>query len=68
MIIDFWKLKEFRYDSFEWPNETSGPLNNDYSIDDYINDVKNIKLLDVKGLVYVQVYHTEKETGNLLIL
>ena len=59
-------MNEFRYDKFEWPNEKSGSLNKDYSIDDYLIDMARLKSnfgIDVKGLVYVQVYHNEKETG-----
>ena len=65
-LKDFWKLNEFRYDSFEWPNSTSGPLNKDYSFEDYLDDRNILKErfeIIVRGLIYVQVYHTEKETG-----
>ena len=39
-------------------------LYKDFSIKDYREDVSKLKSINVKGLIYVQVYHTEKETGK----
>lgn len=67
--VHLWKLNEFRYETFEWPNETSGALYKDFTLEDYVEDVKQLEtFVEVKGLIYVQVYHTEKETEQIISL
>ena len=58
-------MGEFRYSFGEFPTPDM-PIYNDFLIDDYTDDVKKLKNISTVGIVYVQVYHTEKETGICL--
>ena len=41
-------------------------LYKNFSIKEYRDDIQKLKGINVNGLVYVQVYHTEKETEKVI--
>jgi hypothetical protein len=58
-------LGEFRYSFGDFPTPDILPLYKSFSIDDYKEDVKKLENINVEGIIYVQVYHTEEETGKI---
>jgi hypothetical protein len=68
---DFWNASH----SYDEVTDASGGfpidgLKRDHLIEDYANDcakLKQEKGIETRGLVYVQVYHTERETGDNVI-
>jgi hypothetical protein len=61
--IDFFRAGE--YHDPDWP-EPGSLIYKDFTIEDYKEDVKKLVNINTKGIIYAQVYHSDKETGKLI--